>query len=127
MEYSSEFGHCKSEEIFEFFKSAFVEHFNKEHRDLLMKKGLPLPKKKFTKIENGVYEGFATEYVCTWENIIPAPIAGTMIVTSTPISGISVFQNMAEAEIRVPEYETLPEVNPRNLDRNERFRLGLRT
>ena len=127
MEYSSEFGHCKSEEIFEFFKSAFVEHFNKEHRDLLMKKGLPLPKKKFTKIKTSPI-GEMTLHTTPINHsswfIGQQEYSGTFTISDESIYDTAT--STAQGGARVPEYETI-EVNSRNLDRNERFRLGLRT
>ncbi len=100
--YSSEFGHCESEEIFESVKEEFVKHFNEKHRDILMKKGLPLEKKKFTKVKNGSYESvFNSEYNMSFTVSTSSDHAGRFydecIYDATRPHG--------ERGTRVPEYE----------------------
>ena len=140
--YSAEFGNLKSEEEFEITKAKFVEHFNKKHRDILMKKGLPLAKKKFTKVKNGAYEAmfvpslsienFNQEYGMSFTrtvntaNVLTEPrVAGEVLGISTAYGVPMIVTDHTNS--REPEYEVAPVVNPRNLDRNTRFREMLRS
>jgi hypothetical protein len=139
--FSSQFGHLESEEIFEIRKAEFVEHFNKKHRDILMKKGLPQSKKKFTEVEGS---SWAREYTASFTTTVSGT-GGTFfdstdtmdsLVASVPhhienVYGIPVIvsdepiYDMSRPEgdrgSRVPEYEVV-NITTRHLDRQARFR-----
>ena len=114
--FSMSFAGLNSEEDFENVKEKFVAHFNEKHRDLLMKKGLPLPKKKFTKMKTNKAEGIMLTSLPTisslWDQMISTDI------TTSAVWGTSFFHTMRE-QSRVPEYETVEDEEERTQIRNE--------